>query len=114
MTSDTLEQRIRNLEIRALAAERVSFMLAFYVALEMKLGTPLKNLASTLKIGGHTALTDPDEQKLFLEYTSDAAEVVSSLGDSIEGGGKALTKEQMAEVETRILEVLYNEETESS
>lgn len=114
MTSDTLEQRIRNLEIRALAAERVSFMLAFYVALEMKSGTPLKNLASTLKIGGHATLTDPDEQKLFLEYTSDAAEVVSSLGDSIKGGGKGLTREQMAEVETRILEVLYDEVTESS
>ena len=34
MTSDTVEQRMRNLEIRALAAERVVLMLAFEVALD--------------------------------------------------------------------------------
>ena len=70
MTSDTLEQRIRNLEIRALAAERVAIMLVFHVALEIQSGAPLASLGSTLKTSGHTSLTDPDEQKLFLEHTS--------------------------------------------
>ena len=118
MTSDTLEQRIRDLEIRALAAERVAFMLAFHVALEIKSGAPLTSLCDTLKLkgAGHTALTDPEEEKLFLEYTSRAAEVMGSLGDSIKAvtpdeGGKGLTK---AQVETMILDALYPEETESS
>ena len=116
MTPDTIEQRIRNLEIRALAAERVAFMLAFYFALEVESGTPLTNLGSTLKTAGHTSLTDPDERKLFLEHTRHAAEVLSSFGDSVkavfpDGGRKGPTKKQ---VETWILEALYPEETESS
>ena len=116
MTPDTMEQRIRNLEIRALAAERVAFMLAFHVALEIKSGAHLTSLCSTLKTVEHTSLTDPDEQKLFLEHTSHAAEVLSSFGDSVkavfpDGGGKGLTKNQ---VETMILEALYPEVTESS
>ena len=116
MTSNTLEQRIRNLEIRALAAERVASMLAFFVAVEIKSGAHLTKLGDTLKTAEHTSLTDPDEQKLFLEHTSHAAEVLSGFGDSVkavfpDGGGKGLTK---AQVETMILEVLYPEETESS
>ena len=76
----------------------------------------MTRLGDFLKTAGHTALTDLDEQKLFLKHTGHAAEVMSSFGDSFkklfpDGGGKVPTEDQ---VQTWILEALYPEETESS
>ena len=108
MSLETVERRVRNLEIRALAAERVVGMLAFFVAMEIKSGAHLTKLGDTLKTAGHSSLTDPDEQKLFMEHTSHAAMILSAFGDSIqaivpEGSGKALTKDEVRKMVKDIL-----------
>ena len=77
-----LERRVKNLEIRACAAERTLLMLAFCTALEMESTCPLDNVGRLLG-SKSTKIKDPADQELFVKYQQE-------VGKSFQGLSKGL------------------------